>query len=222
MNEQPTYREEPKFKVGEVISQAWKYTKENIGFFIGYFVITFLVSFLFSFIATKLSDRGRDILSLLMHIAGWIVGIFIQMGFVKSALLITSGVKPGFNQLFANDKYFISYLVSNILYNLMVIIGLILLIIPGVYLAVRYLLFQYFILDKDMGPIESLEAASRASEGKRGFIFWLSCVLILLNIAGALLLGVGLLITIPITILSFAIVYRKLVHDHPEVTIIPD
>lgn len=222
MNEQQTYHGQQSFKIGEVILQAWEYTKQHLGFFIGYLIIMLVVSLLFSGIAQALAQQGRTFLAFLMHTAGWILGLFIQMGLINSALLITTGIKPEFNQLYSNDRYFGSYLVSTILFNLMVMVGFILLIIPGVYLAVRYILFSYFVLDKEMRPIESLEAAAKATQGKRGFLFLLLLVLLLLNAAGALLFGIGLFVTIPISVLSLAIVYRKLTRPDHETTLITD
>lgn len=212
--------DEQSFKVGEFISQGWKFTKEHLGFLISYVIIMFIMSFLFSGVADALYQQGRVLLSVLMHLAGWIVGVFIQMGLYNSSLLITSGIKPGFDQLYSNDRHFISYVVSSILFGLMVTIGFILLIVPGFYLMARYGLFPYFILDKNMGPIQALEAASQASEGKRWFLFLMFISLILLNIVGALLLGIGLLFTFPITFLALAAVYRKITNTENNATLI--
>lgn len=257
MNEHQPYMNAPQsFRIGEFISKGWEFTKKHLGFLITYLIIMFVISMLFSGIAEALYDQGRGLLSFLMHAAGYIIGLFLQMGFYKSALLITSGIKPGFNQMYANDKHFVSYLGSNILYGLMMLgafllsliplillvaffaadgdlgsylsshplhglllFGLfLLLLIPVVYLAVRYFLFPFFVLDKDMGPIEALKASAKATEGHRWFLCLLLLVLTLLNIGGAILLGIGLLFTIPISALALTWVYRKLTNTDSDVS----
>lgn len=219
--EQQSYQvEEESYKIGEILSKAWKYTKEHLGFFIGYLMIMAIITLLFSGVADALSKQGRQFLAFLIHLSGWVVSTFMNMGLAKSALLITSGVKPGFNQLYCNDRYFFSYFASTIIFNIMIILGLILLIVPGLYLLSKYFFYSYFVLDKNLGPIESLEAAGKASEGKKWFLFLLLITYLLLNVAGALLLGIGLLITIPMSVLACAIVYRKLTHTENEVTLI--
>lgn len=214
--------EQQSWKIGNFISEGWKFTKEHLGFLISYVIIGLVMSLLFSGVADALMEQGRTLLAILMHLAGWVVGTFIQMGLYNSALLITSGIKPGFNQLYSNDKHFVSYAISSILFSIMVLIGFLLLIVPGFYIMARFWLFPFFILDKDMGPVEALKAASEASEGKRWFLFLLILVLVLLNIAGALLLGIGLLFTIPITFLALALVYRRLTNTEKDVTLITE
>jgi uncharacterized membrane protein len=220
MNEQQPYTtEQPSYKIGEFLSKGWKFTKQHLGFFISYVIIMFFISFLFGGIAEALSEQGRNFLSFLIHVAGWIVGTFIQMGLYKSALLVTSGIKPGFDQLYTNDKYFFSYFISSLLYGLMILIGILLFIIPGLYVLARYALFPFFVLDKNMGPVEALKAASKASEGKRWFLFLFLIVLGLINIGGALLLGIGLLFTIPISLLAFTAVYRRITNTEHEIAV---
>jgi hypothetical protein len=214
--------EQQSWKIGNFISEGWKFTKEHLGFLISYVIIMLVISGLFSGVAEALKDQGRTLLSVLMHLAGWVVGTFIQMGLYNSALMITSGIKPGFDQLYSNDRHFVSYVLSSILFSIMFLIGFLLLIVPGFYVLARYGLFPFFVIDKDMGPVEALKAASKASEGKRWFLFLLFIVLALLNIAGILLLGIGVLFTIPITFLALTSVYRRLTNTEKDVTLITE
>ncbi|UMZ74414.1 DUF975 family protein [Natranaerofaba carboxydovora] len=83
--------------------------------------------------------------------------------------------------------------------------------IPGILLAIKLFFFDYFIVDKDMGIIESLKASFRLTKGRllKLIVFFLAVVLI--NFGGILLLGIGLLVTMPISFLATAHVYKKLV-----------
>lgn len=70
--------------------------------------------------------------------------------------------------------------------------------------------FAGLVVDKGLDPIEALKRSFQITAGK----FWdlLLFVLIMLgiNILGILCLGVGLLITLPLTSLALIYIYRKL------------
>lgn len=199
-----------KLNIGDILKEAWKFTKEHLGFLVAYFIITIVISVLFSFVAAELEERDSTFLAVLMHLAGAVVNVFISMGLYRSALMITAGEKPGFNQLYANDQNFISWILAGLVVGIMILVGLILLVIPGLYVMAKYLLFPYFLLDRNLGPIESLQETAKATKGKVGFLFLLLLVCFLLNVVGFLLLGIGLLITVPLTTLAMAVAYRKI------------
>jgi uncharacterized membrane protein len=64
-----------------------------------------------------------------------------------------------------------------------------------------------------MGGVESLKASWEVTKGSRMHIFKLLVVQFLILAAGALLIGVGLFIAIPVVMMSQAFVYRKLVQS---------
>ena len=199
------------FTVGEALSQGWRLTKTHLPFLIGYFLIMLAITAFFSTINYKYD-------SALAHLLGSIIGVFVQMGFYKSALMITDGIKPNFDQLYANWHLFIYWLVAYFLFGALFFLGMILFIIPALYVLARYGLFPYFIVDKGMGPLEALKAAGQASEGKRWQLFLLYIAAFGVNFLGALLFGIGLLFTIPLTMLAFAYVYRKITSSEQLMT----
>jgi uncharacterized membrane protein len=70
--------------------------------------------------------------------------------------------------------------------------------------------FQYFIVDKDAGIIESLKLSSAATEGVKWQLILMQLVIIAIAIAGFIVLIVGLLVAIPIGMITTAAVYRQL------------
>jgi uncharacterized membrane protein len=203
--------------IKETFLEGWKYTKEHIGFLIGYLLIMIIVSILFRLVGDAFHEKNKLLIAFVVNVIGAIVGLYMHMGFYNSALMITSWMKPTFEQLYSNGRHFVSFFAANILFDLMVSVGLILLIVPGFYLLAKFGLFPFFILDQNLGPIEALKAASKASEGKRWFLFLFFISALLINIVGALLLVVGLLFTIPLTLLAFAVVYRKITSEQQEI-----
>ena len=191
------------FAIGQVIKEAWELTKAHLGFLIGFQLIIFGIMALFG----GLDPEGKWVL---WQMLGWVVLILVKMGLYNSSLLITGGIQPGFNQLYQNWRMLISWVIASFLFGLMFMIGFALLIVPGLYIWARYGFFPFFILDKDVGPIEALKMSAKATEGIRWQVFLLFISCLGLDILGALFFGVGLLFTIPITLLAIAIVYRRI------------
>lgn len=208
--------DEKSFSIEEALKEGWKYTKENIGFLIGYQIILFLLMVLFG-------GKSDSVFGVLWHLIGWLIIIAAKMGLYNSCLMIIAGIKPGLDQLYQNWGLVLSWIVAGFLLAIMIVVGLILLIVPGLYVWARFGFFPFFILDKKMGPIEALQAASQATEGIRWQVFLLFLTCLALDILGLLLLGVGLLITAPITLLAMATVYRKITDKKGTVElIVPD
>ncbi len=105
---------------------------------------------------------------------------------------------------------FVSYLVVYLLVTAAVLGGLILLIIPGIIASIMFLFSQYIILEKDLKPVDAMKESMRITKGRRWKLLGLLVVYTLLNIAGAIALLVGLLVTIPVTMLGLAHAYRTL------------
>lgn len=191
------------FTLSEAFSEGWRLTKEHLGFLIAYQIIMFFLIALFS--GTEHFYNFWPI-----HTLGGIVAILVKMGLYKSSLLILDGIKPGYDQLYSNWRHFLSWLVAGFLFGLMFLLGLVLFIVPGFYVLARFGLFPYFILDKDLGPIDALKQASEASKSALWPLFLLFISCIALDILGVLFFGIGLLITGPITILALGYAYRVL------------
>ncbi len=81
----------------------------------------------------------------------------------------------------------------------MIILGLVVLIVPGIYLTVGYVFAPWFVLDRRVGFWEAMELSRHAVQPHWFELFGLVMMIILLNLLGALALGVGLLVTIPVS-----------------------
>ena len=89
-------------------------------------------------------------------------------------------------------------------------IGLVCLVVPGIYLALRYGQYMYAIADRNLGPLEALKYSSDLTEGNRMSLFALAILSFLIAIAGVLCLFIGLLWAIPCLTLAQAFAYRYL------------
>ncbi|MGE5307799.1 MAG: hypothetical protein ACM3OC_01785 [Deltaproteobacteria bacterium] len=146
----------------------------------------------------------------LLSIAFAIVGLVMQIGLIKIGLSLSRDRKTSFAELFLQWRLFFKYLFASICYVLAFIGGLILLIVPGIIFAIALQMYPYLVVDKGLGPLASLKASRGLTRGARWqlFVFW--ALLGLVNIAGFLCLVVGLVFTIPATMIASAYVYDQL------------
>ena len=89
-------------------------------------------------------------------------------------------------------------------------VGLLLCIIPGIILSVRFQFFGWAIVDRELGPFEAMQESWELTRGSFWNLVLLWLVLAGINILGALALGVGLLITSPMSMVAVGFVYRRL------------
>ena len=94
--------------------------------------------------------------------------------------------------------------------NWSVIIPIILIIIPAVYISIRLQFYNYFLLDEESGIIESIKKSAEISKGYVGELFLLGAVLSLVILISTIPLGLGLIISIPLSTMATSYVYLKL------------
>lgn len=195
------------FSIKEAFSSAWSAFKRNTWMLVGATAFIGGVSLVGNMIIGDDTGILSFILSIALAVATW----WLSLGFIRMGLLVHGGGTPVFKMLFAEswDRTW-KYAVASIVTSIIVIVGLVLLIVPGIIAQVMLSLSVFFILEKGSGPIEALKESRRMTKGKRWDLFLFFVVAILLNIAGAIPMGLGLLVTVPVTLLAFVHVYKKI------------
>ncbi len=199
---------EKRFSMGDAVRFGWETVKGNIGFFIILFIVAFLIQNLPGVIGRY--AREFPIVSLTLFLAGWFLGFVVQMGLIKVSLKFCDGTKGKMDDLLSSFDLLFKFIAGTFLYGLIIMGGVLLLVIPGVIWAVKFSLAPYFIVDRNLGPVEALKASSRATEGAKWDLFLFGLLLGLINLAGGLAFIVGLFVTMPVTMLAYAHAYRTL------------
>jgi uncharacterized membrane protein len=201
--------DQKKFDIGDSLSFGWDTFKANLGFLILVLLIFWVVTGIFS-IPNYFTRYGGPIF--IFNILSLVVSVFIAIAVVKISLCFLAGGPADFNDLYDGYPYFLDMLLGQILYGLIVLGGLILLIVPGIIWGLKYQFFPYLIIDKDMNAIDAIKGSGRMTMGEKGhlFLFWLAAAGI--NILGVIACGIGLFVTIPLTFLAHAHIYRRLEH----------
>ena len=81
--------------------------------------------------------------------------------------------------------------------------------IGTIYLAARFAFSTLLIVDRKLGPIQALKASWYLTRGQTLSLIGFFLLALLFNVAGALCLVVGLLLTLPLTWLAFVAIYLK-------------
>jgi uncharacterized membrane protein len=208
-----------KIEPGALIRFGWDTFKKRPGFLIGITLVIAIISGVASNLGSDLEKaQGASLVfGLVALFIGIVVQVFVKMGSIKVALKVRDDVAAAaFSDLWAPEMFW-QYFLASLAVGLMVAAGFILLIIPGIYLALRFIFVPYLVVDRKMGVGAALTESSRMTDGRKWQLLGFVALLILLNIVGAILLLVGLLVTMPVTMIALAHAYRTLEHAVNEV-----
>ena len=99
-------------------------------------------------------------------------------------------------------RFFWPLLILSLLISLLVSAGLLLLVIPGIYLALSFVFAQCFVIFHGCSPLEALRLSHRTVSGNFPSVFLLFIILAGINLLGIMLLGFGLLLSIPLSVFT--------------------
>ncbi|MDR2811102.1 MAG: DUF975 family protein [Tannerellaceae bacterium] len=116
----------------------------------------------------------------------------------------------GFNAIFAGSNYLPELPEGSVLTFIILALGGLCLSLPAVYISIRFMFYQAFIVEDNAGIIESLEKSWKITQGHTLRLFLLGLVMLGLIIAGLLVFIVGIFVAIPLTQLMYCSVFRKL------------
>lgn len=134
----------------------------------------------------------------------------LTIGLYKYVLDITRGKKFDVMDLFNSYKKVLMIVAASILMSIIVSVGLILLIVPGIIAALALAMTYYIIADGEEDPIEALKKSNEMMKGYKWdyFVFTLSFIGWIL--LACITLGIALIWIYPYMIVAFALYYDKL------------
>jgi hypothetical protein len=209
-----------KFAVDEVITFAWKEMLKYFWPLTGVLTCNFLVQMVptvTSMVMTYCVQQtaGVGLLSGVMSLIGGILGLIIAAGLFNVWLRIVDGDTVSVRDVYSKSSRTWNFALAALLYGIMVVAGYICLIVPGVYLQLRFQFFSYFILDSNAGPITSLKASWAISKGSLAELFFLGIVTYFISWVGMLCLLIGAYPAYLVQQIALAKTYRLLRKNTP-------
>lgn len=204
------YELNPNWTIGEVFSEAWQLKDGFKGTYWGaaliYGVIVMIASGIFAVIG-----NDSTIMKIVSQIVVGLVSYPLAAGLMMIAIKRSVGIPTNAFMVFDYYPKTIPIFLLYLLMTIMIVIGLILLVLPGIYLLVAYTLAIPLLVDKNMGLWEALEASRKAITPCWFRTFGLFFVAMIILLVSAIPLGIGLIWTIPFLGLVMGILYRNLV-----------
>ena len=193
---------EADLSLGHLYGRAWRAFRREWKAAIAVMLLLALISNLGAFTAVQWDNAILAIIQPALY-AG---AAMFYLGVVR-------GGRPAIGELFAgfrDARIFIKAFCVYYLLTIMIVIGLLLLIVPGIYMMVAFIPAMYLVLDEKLGIVDTLNRAWDLTEERRGRVFLVLLSLIPLNIAGALVVLVGLLVSFTLSSLIMAQLYEEL------------
>ncbi len=211
------------FSVGQSLRFGWETFKKRPWFLVG---IT-LCGLILIWVAGAIQQDSdiQWIAALVLFLVSLALSTLIDMGLTAVTLHAHDDVAHvSFHDLW-HPKSFLNYLGMSILVGIITFIGFILLIVPGVILALMYAFTKFLVIERDLHPITAMKESARITKGSRLTLLLLALAIIGLNALGLIALFVGLLVTLPVSMLAWAHAYRTLAHtgssEQPHTTPLP-
>lgn len=151
---------------------------------------------------------GDDQLSPFSSLISSIISVFFMLGATRIGLRIASGHSFDIGMLFSGARWLIKGFIAYFIYMVVVTLGFICLIVPGIFLMVRLGAYMNAMVERDMGIIESLKYSWNLTRGNGLNLFVILLFSILVIIAGCIALIVGLLFAFPMMWLMWIVAYR--------------
>lgn len=144
-------------------------------------------------ISNRAGERVGPLKGMSIWLALLLMGASYLIGSAHTAAILQSIDKQKVNIGKAFDtaaRQLWKIIVATILNALIVAVGLLLLIVPGIIFAIRLSLTNYYILDRGYGPIEALNASWKAVSGNMGKILQIVSMYILLVLLCITIIGI--------------------------------
>ncbi len=128
-------------------------------------------------------------LGIIVILAFIVASIFLLAMSTSLELRSSKNETPSFDTLFQTaKKFWLRQLGLFIVMGIIITIGLILLIVPGIYAIGRLIFAPYLMFDKDLGIVDSLKASANLTKGNAGPV-WAAIGLTILFGVGAGIIG---------------------------------
>ena len=137
-------------------------------------------------------------------VSGILLGGPVMASYLHMAHLSSRDRPIEFSDFFRGFEKTGSLIKLNLLILAVVVLGLAMLVLPGLYFAVSYVFSHFFVWFFDEDPSEAIRLSRKTVSGNFGQILMLLLILAGINLIGILALGVGILLTMPF---SFCVLY---------------
>lgn len=201
------------FSIDSCLRFGWTVFRERPWFYIGATVIigiallvVGLVSGVIDYVVTGDPDRQ----SVIGGLINLLLGTLISMGVSAFFLMASRDPERVDYAALWHPQDYLKFLATQVLVGIVVAIGFLLLVVPGIILSLVLLFATLIVIDRGLGPIEAMKESHRLTSGHKWSLLGFVIVLAILNLIGVLVFGIGFLVSFPVTFLALTRAYRVL------------
>lgn len=205
------------FKIMEVIKEAWQRTSGLKGPVLGagaIVCITIMVlSFAIIFILDLFPFVNQDFLSLVMVVINFIISILsypFLAGIIMMGLHRAIDVPVSYKMVFSYIGYTLPIIIASVCMSILIALGFVLLIIPGIYLSIAYMFALPLIVEKNMDFWQAMETSRKAVTQHWFKLFFTGVLMVIIYLISTIPLGLGLIWTIPMFVALHGVLYRRI------------
>jgi uncharacterized membrane protein len=195
----------PDLSVGHLFARSWPLFKDNLGVLVGAFIVySILVG-----MGSNFTDEHTSFN--LLGLVSFIIAGPLTAGLYAMVLRVQRHEPVVFSDLFEGFREFGRAFGVYVLTTIALIVGFLLLVVPGIILAVGLWPGLFLVMDDDLGVVDTLKEAWALTDGYRLQLFGLGVVMLFFTLAGLLALIVGVFFTGAFAVLVMAAAYEELV-----------
>jgi phage FluMu protein Com len=203
-------------ELGETFSKTWQIYKANLGACMGGTFVMVACSILIGGLVQALllplgALLGRDafiVTWVLQQVVGQVISAFFYIGIILFMLRIARGQSPEFGLLFGGGPFLLYGFAIQIIVFLATLGGFILLVVPGIIIALMLSQAMFMLVDQRADIAGSLKMSVETMKGNKLTVFgiWLLGGLLTILVT-VFTCGIGMLFALPFMTLLTAVVY---------------
>jgi uncharacterized membrane protein len=210
--------------VEPILDYSWQLWKQHLVLLVGVtitlLVIPNAISLLLFVPQLILAQNGE-------HRAAWMVWnvslilsniaqLYLAIGEKQILLRLARRQPAKFSELFGGAPLFLPVLGASLLFSLALLLGLLLLIAPGIVVIVIWWSSLSFVVDRKSGVLESFSLAAKISQNNWGTTLILVLMSISIPILGCMVLCIGFLFALPLVSLLWTVAYLMMSGQIPQ------
>jgi len=203
------------FAIGAILKEAWQKTSGVKGPLWGgllmVMLVVFGISIVMGLLVRQVGSMGSSAaLAAALQITLTIAMYPLMAGIMMIGIRRAVDLPVNWKLTFGYFSFLLPIVISVFLTMIMTCLGFMLLIIPGIYLSLAYMLTIPLIIDKGLGPWQAMEVSRKAISKHWFKVFGLYFIMALIYMVSMIPLGLGVIWTMPMFIMVTGVLYREI------------
>jgi uncharacterized membrane protein len=224
-------------EAGAAITYGWNKFKENWGeiivaLIVGFVIIVVLAAIGF-FVQRSLTDTGSCTVKFtdngitrtggcespsffvqllaagLFQFLVWIGQAALQLFIIRATLMLIRGERLDASRIMTTENLG-GYIVGAIIVGILTFVGFILCIVPGILVIFFTFFWGYFLVDKNMAPMDAITASYNLVKDNVGQVVVFVLLSWVVMFVGVIACGVGIIVAWPVVIIATGYMYKRL------------